>query len=110
MAIIALITLTKEFKRRGMKTRSVGTVHDAINWEVPIEELPIAAPLIKKHMENPPIEKWFGVKLDVPIVGDVALSKMWGDKIEIDGDIITDQKRWIQWLKDHDLYKVSSTQ
>lgn len=103
MAIIALVTLTKEFKRRGLKARSVGTVHDAINFEVPIEELPIVAPLIKKHMENPPIKEWFGVELDVPIIGDVALSKMWGDKEEIDGDIIVSPKKWNAWLKERDL-------
>jgi hypothetical protein len=54
-------------------------------------------------MENPPMMEWFGVHLDIPIVGDVALSRMWGDKEEIDGDIITNPERWTQWLKDHDL-------
>lgn len=103
MAIIALITLTREFRKRGLKARSVGTVHDAINFEVPIEELPIVAPLIKQHMENPPVEEWFGVVLDVPIIGDVALSRMWGDKEEIDGEIIADPKRWKKWLEEHDL-------
>jgi DNA polymerase-1 len=108
MAIIALITLTREFKRRGMKTRSVGTVHDAINWEVPIDELPIAIPLIKEHMENPPLEEWFGVVLDVPIVGDVALSRMWGDKEEIKPEIVTNPKKLRSWLKERDLYELAS--
>lgn len=108
MAIIALITLTREFKRRGMKTRSVGTVHDAINWEVPIEELPIAIPLIKQHMEEPPIYEWFGVQLDVPIVGDVALSRMWGDKEEISAEVILNPKALRKWLKDRDLLADSS--
>lgn len=103
MAIIALVTLTREFKRRGLRSRSVGTVHDAINFEVPIEELPIVAPLIKQHMENPPIKEWFGVELDVPIIGDVALSKMWGDKEEIEGHIITDEKLWKAWLRERNL-------
>lgn len=103
MAIIALITLTREFKRRGMKARSVGTVHDAINWEVPIDELEIAIPLIKEHMENPPIEEWFGVILDVPIVGDVALSRMWGDKEEIKADIVNDPDALHAWLAERDL-------
>lgn len=103
MAIIALITLTREFRKLGLKSRSVGTVHDAINFEVPIEELPIVAPLIKQHMENPPVWEWFGVHLDIPIVGDVALSRMWGDKEEIDGDTIVDPVKWQQWLADHDL-------
>ena len=103
MAVIALVTLTAAFKRMGLRTRSVGTVHDAINFEVPVEELPIVMPLIKQHMENPPIEKWFGVHLDVPIVGDVALSKMWGDKEECAGDIILNPDRLHTWLEERDL-------
>lgn len=103
MAILALITTTREFKKRGMRSRSVGTVHDAINFEVPIEELPVAIPLIKHHMENPPLEEWFNVHLDVPIVGDVALSRMWGDKEEVSGELITDPTALKVWLSEHGL-------
>lgn len=103
MAIIALITLTREFRKRGLRARSVGTVHDAINFEVPVEELPIVMPLIKQHMENPPVYEWFGVNLDVPIIGDVALSRMWGDKEEVEGDIIQSPKKLKAWLAERDL-------
>lgn len=103
MAVLALITTTREFKKLGMRARSVGTVHDAINFEVPIEELPVAIPLIKHHMENPPLEEWFGVHLDVPIVGDVALSRMWGDKEEVKGELITDPAALKVWLSEHGL-------
>lgn len=103
MAIMALVTLTREFRKRGLETRSVGTVHDAINFEVPIPELEVVAPLIKNHMENPPLEKWFGVHLDVPIVGDVALSKeSWGQKEEIEGWILEDRDAWRAWLYEKD--------
>lgn len=103
LAILALVTLTREFKRRGLESRSVGTVHDALNFEVPIKELPIVAPLIKWHMENTPIEKWFGVTVDVPIIGDVALSRMWGDKEEIEANVVTNPKEFRAWLKQRDL-------
>lgn len=99
MAIGALVTLTKEFKKRGLQTRSVGTVHDAINFEVPISELELVAPMIKYHMENVPFQRWFGLTLDIPIVGDVSLSEFWGDKEEIDPHIITDPRAWRTWLK-----------
>lgn len=102
MAIGALVTITRELKKRGLKTRSVGTVHDAINFEVPIEELEEVAPLIKHHMENVPFDRWFGLHMDMPIVGDVALSKQWGDKEEIDSEIITDPAAWRKWLKAKD--------
>lgn len=104
MCILALITLTQEFKRRGLKARSVGTVHDAINFDVPIPELPVVIPMIKHHMENVPLEEWFGVHLDVPIVGDVALSRMWGDKEEMDAEVVVEPDRLEHWLKDRELW------
>jgi DNA polymerase-1 len=103
MAIIALITLTREFKRRGLKARSVGTVHDALNLEVPIEELEEVIPLVKQHMENPPLQEWFNVVLDVPIVGDVAVSRMWGDKEEVKAHIVQDPALLHEWLRERDL-------
>lgn len=99
MAIGALVTLTDYFKKEDLETRSVGTVHDAINFEVPIDELELVAPVIKHHMENVPFKRWFGLQLDVPIVGDVSLSENWGDKEEIDPNVLTDRKQWRKWLK-----------
>lgn len=103
MAIIALITLTREFRKRGLKSRSVGTVHDALNLEVPIEELEEVMPLIKQHMEEPPVLEWFGVHLDIPIVGDIAVSRMWGDKEEVDGEIVTNPTLLRAWLEERNL-------
>ena len=103
MAIMALITMTREFKKRGLKARSVGTVHDAINLEVPVEELEEVMPLVKHHMENPPIEEWFGVTLDVPIVGDIAVSRLWGDKEEVPGEVVSDPNLLKAWLREHNL-------
>lgn len=99
LAILALVTLTKEFRARGMGARSVGTVHDAINFEVPIKELPVAAPLIKYHMENVPLRKWFGVGVDIPIVGDVSLSQeSWGEKEDIDPHVVDSPALFQKWL------------
>lgn len=104
LAILALINLTKEFRQRGLAARSVGTVHDAINFEVPIKELPEVAPLIKYHMENVPLRKWFGVNMDVPIVGDVSLSQeSWGDKEEIDPRVVSSPSSFRKWLKQRGL-------
>lgn len=101
MAIGALVTLTREFRKRGLKSRSVGTVHDAINFEVPISELEEVAPLIKYHMENVPFDKWFGLEMDMPIIGDVALSpESWGEKEEIEASILTNPRSFRAWLKE----------
>lgn len=99
LAIMALVQIDKHFKRIGLKAHSVGAVHDALNFEVPEDELRVAAPLIKYHMENVPIERWFGVHMTVPIVGDVALSKQWGDKIEVPAEIVTSESAFDSWLK-----------
>lgn len=108
LAIMALTILMRQFRKRGLKTRSVGTVHDAINFEVPIEELPIVMPMIKFWMENVPIERWFGVVMDVPIIGDVALSERWGTKEEIAGDIVTNPDKLEPWLKERNLWLPNS--
>ena len=99
MAILALISLTREFKKRGLKARSVGTVHDAINFEVPLEELPEVLPLIKWHMENVPLEELFGVVLDVPILADGKIGRRWGGATGIEGNVIKDPKALKKWLK-----------
>lgn len=103
LAILALVNITKDFKRRGMKALSVGAVHDALNFEVPEDEIRIAAPLIKYHMENVPLMKWFGYHMPVPIIGDVALSRMWGDKEEVPADILTNERLFNKWLKERGL-------
>lgn len=99
LAILALVNITRDFKRRGLKAFSVGAVHDALNFEVPEEEVRIAAPLIKYHMENYPLVKHFGYHMPVPIVGDVAISRQWGDKQEVPADIVTDELKFDRWLK-----------
>jgi DNA polymerase-1 len=102
MAVMALVLIDKELKRRGLKARSVGTVHDAINFECPNEELEEVVPLIKHYMENVPIDKWFGVVLDIPIIGDVKIGRRWGGADEIANEIVTDPDLFREWLEEHE--------
>jgi len=102
MAVMALVLIDKELKRRGLRARSVGTVHDAINFECPEEELEEVVPLIKWHMENVPLEAWFGVHLDIPIIGDVKIGRRWGGADEIANEIVTNPELFRNWLKEHD--------
>lgn len=101
MTLLALVRLSQRFERLGLRAHSVGTVHDAINFEVPIEELTLVVPMIKHEMENLPLDKLYGVDLTVPIQADVALGKMWGDKVEIPGDISIDRKKLRAWVDEH---------
>lgn len=98
MVVLALIALHREFRAKGLKARSVGTVHDACNFQVPIEELEYVIPRIKHHMENLPLEEMFGFTIDVPILGDVCIGRRWGLKQEIPSDVVTSPASLQIWL------------
>lgn len=78
LTILSLIRIRRAIRIEGLKTRALGTVHDAINFEAPDEELPVILPIIKHTMENLPLEQDFGLYLNVPIVADVSYGKRWG--------------------------------
>jgi DNA polymerase-1 len=101
MAVMALVRIDEELKRRGLRARSVGTVHDAINFECPEEELEEVVPLIKWHMENVPLEEWFGIHLDIPIVGDCKIGRRWGGADEVENEIVTNPAKFAEWLAEH---------
>ena len=100
LTILSLITLDRLFKKKGLKARSVGTVHDAINFEVPINEVTRVVPMIKYVMENLPLEKWFGVVLDIPIVADCKIGTRWGDAEEVDSDVVTNKAKLEAWMNE----------
>jgi uracil-DNA glycosylase family 4 len=83
MALLSMVRITEEFKRQGMRAHPIGTVHDAINFEIPDEELSVALPIIKDNMENLPLRRMFGVNLDVPIIADLKVGTRWGGATEI---------------------------
>lgn len=101
MCVLSLILLTRELKRRGLRSRSVGTIHDAINLVVPAEEAPEVIPLIRETMQNLPLEKLFGVHLNVPIEADVKVGRYWGDTIEMDNDISESPERTAQFIREN---------
>lgn len=57
----------------------VGTLHDAIFFEVREDCVDKYKPLIKETMENLPLEKTFGCELSVPIVSEVDVGTHWGE-------------------------------
>lgn len=98
MALLSLTLVMKEFRARGYKAHAIGTVHDAVNWEVPIDEVPHALPLIKHTMENLPLERMFGINLTVPIVADAKIGTRWGGAAEIDNDVAMSPELLRVWL------------
>ena len=101
MCLLALVLLYREFKRRGLKSRSVGTVHDALNLVVPEEEVSVVVPLVREVMENLPLERMFGVHLDVPIIADVKLGRYWGDALELPSEISANSAKVLQFIHEH---------
>lgn len=88
LALLSLVHTAKRFRREGIEAYPIGAVHDAVNFEIRIDDLPRALPLIKYTMENLPLEKLFGVHLDVPIVADLKVGSHWGGATEIPAGLL----------------------
>ncbi|QGJ95995.1 DNA polymerase I [Gordonia phage Yarn] len=101
LCLLSLVLLDREFRKRGLEAAPIGTVHDAINFECPDDELEEVIPLIKEVMENPPTQQLFGYSFKVPIVSDIAVGQHWGHKTEIPGDIVESPQKLRAWLKEH---------
>lgn len=84
LCLLSMVLLDREFRRLGLKAAPIGTVHDAINFEIPDEELEVVLPIIRETMENPPLEKLFGVSLTVPIIADIKVGTRWGTGKELE--------------------------
>lgn len=78
LCLLSLVILDRKFRRLGLRAAPIGTVHDAINFECPHDELPRVLPLIKKTMENPPLESLFSYNLQIPLVADIGVGRAWG--------------------------------
>lgn len=100
LCLLSLSLLDRKFRKAGLRAAPIGTVHDAINFECPDDELEIVIPMIKDVMEHPPTRALFGYELKVPIVADVAVGSHWGHKEEIPGGIVTSQSELRQWLNE----------
>lgn len=82
MTVIALIEISRKFKEQKIKGFVIGTVHDALLFEIHKKHTARALPIIKETMENLPLEKKFGVHLDIPIVADIKIGGHWaGDDV-----------------------------
>lgn len=101
MCILSLIQLNRSFRRQGLQARSVGTVHDAINFVVPHDEATRVVPLVRQVMENLPLERLFGTRLKVPIIADVKLGRYWGDSIKVPNNVSESPLLLESFIKEH---------
>lgn len=101
MCLMSFVIISKKLREMGLRAHSVGTVHDAINFEIPEEEVPIVVPMIRHVMENLPLEKYFGVSLNIPIIGDVKIGRRWGGAQEIPSDVSSSHDALKKWMDEY---------
>lgn len=83
MALWSMVRIKHEFEKRRLVATPIGAVHDAVNLEIPADEMAEALPIIKHVMENLPLERYFGVEMNVPIIADVKAGARWGGATEL---------------------------
>lgn len=83
MALWAMTIIAYKFEKLGLTARPIGAVHDAVNFEIPEDEMAIALPIIKDTMESLPLFEVFGVDLNVPIIADLKAGSRWGGATEL---------------------------
>jgi uracil-DNA glycosylase family 4 len=108
MCALSLVLLARQFRREGIRAYPIGTVHDAVNWEIHGDDLEYALPRIKNTMENLPLEELFDLTLDVPIIADCKVGTRWGQAREVPGNIlepgnIEAERALHQWLAENEM-------
>ena len=98
LCLLSLVLLDRYFRKHGLAAHPIGTVHDAINFEVRNDDLPVVLPAIKWTMENPPLGKLFGFTPGIPIVADIKVGNSWGGADEIPGHMVYDDDALETWL------------
>jgi uracil-DNA glycosylase family 4 len=83
ISMLAMVYIARDFRKHKLKARTVGFVHDSVNFEIHNDDLIPALHLIKKGMENPPLKSLFNIDLNVPLVADIVVGTHWGQGKEI---------------------------
>lgn len=90
MTMLSMLMINDRFKEHRLDAHVIGTVHDALLFEVRRAHTGHALPIIKDTMENLPLQRKFGVVLDIPIVSDLKVGTHWGDARELEADEVYD--------------------
>ncbi|MCL4541226.1 MAG: DNA polymerase, partial [Chloroflexi bacterium] len=77
---IAMVRLHHELQQARFTTRMLLQVHDELVFEVPRSELDVAAPMIKKGMEE-------AYTLRVPIKVEIKVGPNWADMEDLELDV-----------------------
>lgn len=90
MTMLSMVLIQEKFRQKGIDGRFICTVHDSLMFEVRDDHIGRALPVIKRTMENLPLEKKFGVVIDVPIVADLQVGRYWGESRELTEEEVYD--------------------
>lgn len=105
MCALSLVLGARKFRELGIKAYPIGSVHDAVNWEIHGDDLERALPIIKDTMENLPLERMFGLNVDVPIIADCKVGTRWGGAKEVPEELLVvssgSNVRLAQWVKEN---------
>jgi len=61
----------------------VGSIHDALLWQSKEGYTDEAVGMIRHEMLNPPLKRWFGAQLEVPIDVEIKVGKHWGEGVVV---------------------------
>jgi uracil-DNA glycosylase family 4 len=104
MCALSMVLLARQFRAEGVQAFPIGTVHDAVNWEIHGDVLEYTLPVIKHRMENLPLEQLFGVVLDVPIIADCKVGTRWGAAKEVPPELLIRKPKNVPlttWLQEN---------
>ncbi len=57
----------------------VGSIHDALLFQSRDDSVEASVEVVRREMLNPPIKRWFGATLDVPIEVEIKVGQHWGE-------------------------------
>jgi uracil-DNA glycosylase family 4 len=104
MCALSLVLLAKKFRKEGVRAYPIGSVHDAVNWEIHGDDLEYALPQIKYVMENLPLEQLFDCVIDVPIIADAKVGTRWGSATEVPPELLGIKSKNVpltKWLQEN---------
>ena len=83
MNLLGMIEVMERFRRQDIEANMLGLVHDATLFEIADDQVGEALRAIKDTYENLPLQRKFGVSIDIPIIADLKVGKYWGDAKEL---------------------------
>lgn len=99
MTMLSMVEINRRFREANLEAYVIGTVHDALLFEVKRRHTATVLPIIKAVMEGLPLRRKFGIEIDVPIISDLKVGGWWGNALEIPADVVMNPEALREWLR-----------